>query len=492
MTRVEPIARAPHGTVQRTQNGRFHASSVGASLESTPTTRTKLLLSAAVAAGAFHIAWSVPALSAFACIYAWALILISAASSPALSFRFGFLAGFLVFAPQLAWFWNIFGIVSVCLWAVLSFFTALFTLLLHRWRRRFRSQYLWIAAPIVWTGIEFFRSELYLLKFSWLSVGYLFSEGTGILPMGALGVYGTGFAVFLLSGAFLNRSIHLKVTLVLVLTLFLNWPTQTGNFSTGSSVKVAGIQLEFPPDLEVPGYLDRVLATHPDAQILVLSEYAFDGSVPKHVRDWCRHHGKYLIAGGKEEVFEAGKNNFRNTAFVIGPTGEIIFQQGKSVPIQFFSDGLPAKDQKLWNSPWGRIAIPTCYDLSYRRVTDRFAAAGAEAFIVPFMDVADWGEHQHRQHTRIALVRAREYRLAIFRLGSSGISQHVDPHGNLLAQGSFPGQEEIIGGMLHMEKARLPLDYWIAPACSVLAALAAFLLVCEALRNHYITRIMDR
>ena len=477
MARVEPIGRAPHNSVPRI---------LEAKSQSFPPLRASKLIShpaaellglAVIAAGAFHLAWAGPNLGALSLVYAWALIRISGAARPALSFRFGFLAGFLVFAPQLAWFWNIFGAVALSLWAVLSFFTGLFTVLLHCFRSRFQSRCLWLVPPILWTGIEFFRSELYLLKFSWFSMGYLFPAGTGILPTGTLGVYSTGFAIFFLAALLQKRSFPQKLALLLVVTLLVNWPLRTSSSALDAGVKVAGIQLEFPPDLEVPAQLDRVLATHPDAQILVLSEYTFDGPVPSRVRDWCRRHGKYLIAGGKKEVLKADKHTFRNTAFVIGPNGEVVFQQGKSVPIQFFNDGLPALEQKVWHSPWGRIAIPVCYDLSYRRVTDRYIAAGAQAFIVPFMDVTDWGERQHRQHARIAPVRAGEYGLEIFRLGSSGISQHVDRFGCVVAQTAFPGQEEIIGEMLHMNPARLPLDYWMAPVCSILCAVAIFLLL---------------
>jgi apolipoprotein N-acyltransferase len=233
--------------------------------------------------------------------------------------------------------------------------------------------------------------------------------------------------------------------------------------------------------------LDRVLAKHPDAQILVLSEYAFDGPIPNRVKGWCRTNSKYLIAGGKEEVFESDRKTFHNTAFVIGPNGEVTFQQGKSVPIQFFNDGLPARDQRVWHSPWGPIAIPTCYDLSYRRVTDHFVTAGAKAFIVPFMDVADWGEQQHRQHTRIAPMRAREYHLSIFRLGSSGISQHVDGNGKVLAEGSFPGQEEIIAGELRLANARPPIDRWLAPLCSAGTAIASLFLGLSAATRSFKT-----
>jgi apolipoprotein N-acyltransferase len=435
-----------------------------------PASRKVLLIASLLAPSAFVLSWSFPTFNALVFVYACALIKLSSAASTKQSFRFGFLAGFLTFAPQLVWFWKIFGPTAICLWAVLSFFTALFVALLQMARGRIGGKYLWILAPVLWTGIEYFRSELYPLRFSWLSAGYVFSGNGGILPVGLLGVYGIGFLVFLIAAAFAGNKILFNAAVLAVLMAAANWPVQNGG-KTGRELHVAGVQLEFPPDLDVPRQLDRVLARYPATQIFVLSEYAFDGPVPKHVREWCRRNERYLIAGGKDEVVENERRGFRNTAFVVGPTGDIVFQQGKSVPIQFFNDGLPAREQRVWDSPWGKIAIPTCYDLSYRRVTDRFAAEGAEAFIVPFMDVADWGEHQHLQHARIAPMRAREYGVPIFRLGSSGVSQNVNARGRVLAECGFPGQGEVFGGVVKLNgKARVPQDYWLAPICSGVVA----------------------
>lgn len=438
-----------------------------------------MLLESVLAAGAFHLAWSVPAASGVVLVFAWELLRLSRCGSAAQRFRFGFLTGFLVFAPQLAWFWNIFGAVAISLWTVLSFFTGLFVALAGSWRkdaphRRFR--YWWLGAAVLWTGIEYFRSELYPLKFSWFSVGYVFSDSGGVL--GRLGTYGIGFLVFALAAWTVNRSLARKILAVALLSAIAYWPLGQPR-ALNRSVNVAGVQLEFPADLEVPGNLDQVLAKFPDAQVVVLSEYTFDGPVPRHVRDWCRKNGRYLIAGGKEDLLHEGRSNFRNTAFVIGPSGETVFQQCKSVPIQFFNDGLPAREQRVWESPWGKIAIPVCYDLSYRNVSDNFITAGAEAFIVPFMDVTDWGETQHHQHARIAPMRAKEYGVSIFRVGSSGISQHVNAHGKIIAAAGFPGQGETLGGVLEFRKARWPLDRWLAPVCS--SAVIIFLLARLAL-----------
>jgi apolipoprotein N-acyltransferase len=425
----------------------------------------KALLWIVLGTGSFHIAWEFPRFNALVFVYAVALIELASLANARVAFRFGFLLGLSVFAPHLAWFWNIFGAVSICLWALLSFFTGLFVFVLKQWRDRLGPQLLWLAAPIFWTGLEYFRSELYFLRFSWLSAGYVFSGKSGLLPVGALGVYGTAFVIFL--GAAILCQLDSKrrwiaTSLVLLIVgLMANSARVAIGPPAARNLRAAGIQLEFPPDLEIPAHLDSVLAQFPDAELLVLSEYTFDSSVPLKVRQWCRKNRRYLIAGGKDDL---PGGQYYNTAFVVDPAGEIVFKQAKSVPIQFFRDGLAAPDRRVWDSPWGKLAICVCYDMSYRRVMDDFIKKGAEALIVPFMDVTDWGGRQHRLHERVSAVRAQEYQIPLFRVGSSGISQLVDRSGRTIATAPFPGQESILGGSLALSApGRLPLDHWVAP-----------------------------
>ena len=47
--------------------------------------------------------------------------------------------------------------------------------------------------PFVWTGLEYFRSELYFLRFSWLSPGYAFIGAPWQAALRLSGVYGIGF-----------------------------------------------------------------------------------------------------------------------------------------------------------------------------------------------------------------------------------------------------------------------------------------------------------
>jgi apolipoprotein N-acyltransferase len=132
----------------------------------------------------------------------------------------------------------------------------------------------------------------------------------------------------------------------------------------------------------------------------------------------------------------------------------------------------------VWNSPWGKIGLCICYDLSYTRVTDELIRQGAQLLIVPTMDVAEWGLHQHELHSRVAPVRAAEYGVPIFRLASSGISQVVNLGGRVIAHTSFPGGGEILSAPMRLTgRGALPWDRFLAPLCvSTTAALLALLL----------------
>jgi apolipoprotein N-acyltransferase len=240
-------------------------------------------------------------------------------------------------------------------------------------------------------------------------------------------------------------------------------------------LSIAGVQMEFPSPNVLPKALDKALGKNPDAQIFVLSEYTLDGPVPDSLKQWCREHARFLVVGGKDPV---GTNDYYNTAFVVGTNGEIVFRQAKSVPIQFFKDGLPAPVQEVWNSPWGKIGICICYDLSYTRVTDRLVEQGAQLLIVPTMDVEEWGRHQHELHSRVAPVRAAEYGIPIFRLASSGISQAVTRGGYVIAKTSFPGSVEILTAQLLLPmRGSLPLDRWLAPVCTGITGVVLLMLL---------------
>jgi apolipoprotein N-acyltransferase len=123
--------------------------------------------------------------------------------------------------------------------------------------------------------------------------------------------------------------------------------------------------------------------------------------------------------------------------------------------------------QRVWDSPWGKIGICICYDLSYTRVFQPLIQQGAGAIIVPTMDMEYWGKQEHQLHARIAPVRAAESGVPIFRLASSGISQLIAADGNEIASAPFEGNGAIISGEITASIGELALDRFLAPMAVV-------------------------
>src|ERR1035437_10125877 len=444
----------------------------------------KSFLWLALAVACFHAAYtSIKFPAAGLLIFGYAIGLVRLTDQPSVrrAFYFGLATGFLCYAPQLFFFWRIFGPAAIALWTVLAFWIGLFAAIVCGSIRRWgKVKAAWLI-PVVWTGIEYFRSELYYLKFSWLNIGYALPAQLSGFGAYHIGIYGVGFLLFVIVAAYPCKYL-LKIkplewfVVLTILIIILTFLFPVDYKSAGHpSPSIVGVQMEFPSPGVLPKALDKALAKNPDAQIFVLSEYTLDGPVPASLKQWCREHSRFLVVGGKDPV---DADNFYDTAFVVSTNGEIVFKQAKSVPIQFFKDGLPAPIQEVWNSPWGKIGIGICYGLSYTRVTDRLVKLGAQLLIVPTMDVEDWGRHQHELHARVAPVRAAEYGIPIFRLASSGISQAVSWNGNVVAKTSFPGSLDILSATLRLPvRGSLPLDRFLAPVCVGITAVVLLTLL---------------
>jgi apolipoprotein N-acyltransferase len=436
-----------------------------------------ILIWSMAAAATFHAAYASAYTSPLIVLYLFALLQLAQTDRWRKAFYSGLGVGMLIAVVRLAFFWRLFSGGALALWLVYAFWIGLFVALARLSLLRLGPRWGWLLIPFVWTGLEYFRSELYYLRFSWLNIGYAFAGAPWQGTLKLAGVYGVGFLLAGLASiaGYAWQKSRTKAVVVLVLAaagvcLTSLWARTEQPGPPIARVRVVGVQMEFPSENEVWLRLNDTLRAHPEAELLVLSEFTFQGPVPQKITEWCRQRKRYLIAGGKEPGPGA---NFYNTAYVIGPGGDVVFRQVKAVPIQFLKDGLPAPEQELWNSPWGKIGICICYDLSYTRVTDRLVELGAEALIVPTMDVVDWGQAQHKLHARIAPVRAAEYGLPIFRLASSGISQLIDCAGHVNATTPCPGDGAVLAGVLEMRDAgHRPLDRWLAPFATGVTVLA--------------------
>ena len=447
----------------------------------------KSFLWLALAVACFHAAYTsihYPAAGLLIFGYAFGLVKLTDQPNVRRAFYFGLATGFLCYAPQLFFFFRIFNVAAIVLWLVLAFWVGLFAAIVCGCARRWgKVKTAWLI-PIVWTGIEYFRSELYFLKFSWMNIGYAMPIGSALF-----GMYGVALLIFSVA-TFFSLWRQIKMSLLQVVGLFValqilfvlsHGYNGNGSHHPPTNVNLVGVQMEFPPQNVIPQILNQALAKNTNAAIFVLSEYSLDGGVPDSLKNWCRDNSRFLVIGGKDFVTN---DVYYNTAFVVGTNGEIVFKQAKRVPIQFFHDGLPAPKQEVWNSPWGKIGICICYDLSYTRVTDELVRQGAQLLIVPTMDVEFWGRHQHELHSRVAPVRAAEYGIPIFRVASSGISQAVNGGGNVVAQTSIGSYGEIFSAQLRLPRqGSIPIDRYLAPLCVGVSGIVTVLLLLLAWRD---------
>lgn len=521
-----------------------------------------LLVLVGLGAAGFHLAFAFSASAWLVILLPFALIGLSRSPRWRMAFYPALLLGLLCYAPRLAFFWTIFGFGAVALWLVLAVWLGFFAVGLRWLQHRlvvgrasapdqpvllneaaeyalakqgcpaYGSWWLLLLAPVLWTALEFFRSELYWLRFAWFAPGMAFDQWPGVVS--TVGSYGIGFAAaFLAAIAWLtidrmakagrdgspsrpqlqaesaraqrasrDESIRTPETLTSFASLRsdqgrLGEPSLPRLFRTttpglrtavmlvvlafalhgavAKSVQIAGAQLEFPTHDDVLKTLDGIVAKHPKTELIVLGEYTFDDAPPKSVLKWCRDHRRHLIVGGKDPLPDG---NFYNTAFVVSPDGAIVFKQAKKQPIQFFKDGRPALRQQLWISPWGPIGIAICYDFSYSRIIDELVRQGAQALIIPTMDLVEWGEAQHATHARLGPIRAAEYGLPVVRVCTSGESQIISSKGQVERSLPFDGQGAIFASTLTLDRAgRLPPDRWLVRGCVVATALL-FLIGC--------------
>jgi apolipoprotein N-acyltransferase len=482
------------------------------------------------ALGAFQAAFVFPALWWLVLGYLGCLFELRRLSTPRQAFYVGLVIGLGVYVPQMRFLGDIFKAAAIPLWLILSLFHAAFLLVLNRVEVRWGGRVASLLLPVLWCGIEYLRSEVWWLRFAWFTAGECWPPGLAPQVLQRLGIYGLGlgFAYAAGQGAMLlsatDRTSRRRAGLGVLsaCAVFAGAALLPSRPDPGAirPLQVAGLQLEFPALPDLLKNLDALTRSHPEAELLMLSEYSLEGPPPKALKNWCQRNRKWLVVGGKQPIeapapeamaptvmnpaiggtngiaratplsasglpwlrSNAPKERFYNTAFVISTNGEVVFQQAKSRPIQFFADGEPAPSQTVWDSPWGKLGIAICYDASYRQVMDGLIRQGAVALLIPTMDVEQWGAHEHQLNARMAVIRAAEYHVPIFRVASSGISQIIDQNSHEAVTAPFPGPGETLVGTLQLPTSgrSIPIDAWLAPACTLTTVALIFGLSVEA------------
>ncbi len=342
----------------------------------------------------------------------------------------GFLHGLAAFGTGLSWLYELFGPLAIVLWFVLAFFPAMFAQFqglaaargVTGWKLAF-------FTAVNWGAWEFIRAELFPLKFPWMTAGLALGPNQ-FLPW--IGVYGVGVIVVLLVMlAVLRLWTYSLVPVLLVAALLSVSKHPEPGAGDSATLKVAGIQKESVP---LEDFVATTRELPADIPFVVWPEYAVPYDIRVEQGDWelvrqlCRDRGITLTFG--TQAHAADGPAWRNIALTVDPSG-VRGEHNKVHPVHFFNDGLAGTSALPIETAHGKIGTPVCFDCDYEGVVRRLTAAGAELFIVPIMDAEAWTARQHDQHAELFRIRACENGRWMFVCATSGVSQVIDPNGQL-------------------------------------------------------------
>ena len=443
-----------------------------------------LLLSAAFAPlAAWGLAWValVPLFSA-----------ILGSRDPRQAARLGAATGLVFYTISLRWMPNVVNAVALIFWCVFSLWLALHAALARSLWTRLENKGLagalaWTAAAALsWAGIEYFRSEIWLLPCPWLGLGYSQAANPPLLQtLSVWGVYGLSafIAAFSAALALLGRKIKTPAAVLgcalLAAALWGRHRLAAFNPETGTPLKVALVQAERVPVATLikyslsPEALDAGLLLWPENSIML------PGS---NTAAYLRLLGKNLkpsravaALGAGINVREGGRLRRENFLLFLNSSKKPVGRYDKMHPVPLVEAGLPASHMaRAVNTELGKLGPQICYDLAFEDGTRKVTAQGARLLVTPTLDPLEWGELQHAQHSDMSGARAVEAGLWLVRAASSGRSQIIDPLGAERAalgkgEGVLTGRVYLLNGGTFYTR----LGWLFAPAALGFTILAA-------------------
>ena len=127
-------------------------------------------------------------------LFAWGpLLVVASRATPRRAFYLGLLQGMVAYMVPCRWLFRIFGVRTIPLIAIIALSVAFFCLLVNLTVPLIRRP-VWKAVfiAVLWTGIEFVRCELFILRFAWITPGLAMGP-TWVTPV--VGVYGASLLV---------------------------------------------------------------------------------------------------------------------------------------------------------------------------------------------------------------------------------------------------------------------------------------------------------
>ncbi|OYV06640.1 MAG: hypothetical protein CFE26_05215 [Verrucomicrobiales bacterium VVV1] len=415
---------------------------------------------------------------------AWPLLFsVVKGSGGRIGFWLGMTHGLALYGCTLSWFWFIFGPAVLALWLILALFIGISCGLIG-WagKRHPGLKWLPIYMALAWSGVEYFRSEWFWLRFPWMTPGLALGP-TWLSPL--IGVYGAGFLV-VLAGALLggggrvSRVLGSALTLGLVM-LALNRPGLVRE--SGPGIPVMALQSE---RVDFESYLQTSKDRSFHEGVILWPEYSApfeikdsppDGNPPRERANLHQlvHDNHAVLVFGTMKDLPAGKHF--NVARTLDESGDLGLH-AKNRPVHFMNDGEPGQTAEPVATRFGKLGTPICFDCDYTEIIRRMVANGAEAFTVPIMDANTWTAREHLQHAELFRHRALENGRWFVVAATSGMTQIIDSHGNRIA--SLPLMDEgVLEGVIHIKQQQTFFTRigWLFPWLVMIVATIATLVL---------------
>ena len=414
-------------------------------------------------------------------------------AKPAEGFRVGFLAGFIAQAGIL--YWIVYVVVQygrlpvyagiaamLMLAAYLGLYTACFAMGVAYFRQR--GGYLFLAAPLLWTVLEFARSHL-LTGFPWENLAYSQHLHGRIIQISDItGIYGITFAIVLINavlfdmrpGTSRGRRLAGTITAFVVLGAIYGY----GHFRTD---EIRGALSKAPPLAVslIQGNIDQNIKWDPQYQKETLEIYRSlsSAAIPNpggggllvwpetaapfyfqrpdllqaEVIDIGRSSGAALLFGSPSYEENGGRIDYMNSAYLLRPDGTVsgrydkvhLVPYGEYVPLRKFFPFIGKMVSGVGDFRSGegfhplaadgfRLGVLICYEGIFPEGGRDYKREKAD-FLVNITNDAWFGRTSAPyQHLSMTVFRAVENRLYLVRTANTGISAIIDPMGTILAR----------------------------------------------------------
>jgi apolipoprotein N-acyltransferase len=372
---------------------------------------------------------------------------------------------------------------SLCMYLALypALFAACIVTIRHNHPKLF-----FVAAPLVWTALEYARTYVFS-GFPWSLLGYSQYSVLPVIQISDItGVYGVSFLIVLVNAAlastFMDRRNRIPiVTASLLVVLILGYGSmklRAPRASDGISISVIQGNIEQDKKWD-PAYQSEVIATykrltldalkqHPDLLIWPETATPFyftgvgttDRAMTADLIEFVRQHRVPLLTGSPTYEVQPNRRIIgRNSAFLITGDGHIgaayhkmhLVPFGEYVPLNkilFFvekmvrtvGDFQAGNEYTVMTVPFGetvhkkavKLCTVICYEIIFPDLVRRFVSQGAQIVTTITNDAWFGRTAAPYQHFSMAVFRAVENRVPVVRAANTGISGFIDSRGRIL------------------------------------------------------------